>query len=228
MDRQQLHRTLSALRHLDSCSVANAIETMNVRLRNEGFTDNTVHRQTGELGSVVAFAATLRIRSASPPQDKNPYFERTDWFDHVLSIPQPRILVIEEVHPSPSSGSFVGEVHASILSALGCVGVLTNGMIRDVARMDAMGFTAYSSGLTVSHSYAHIIEFGGPVEVANLQVNPGDLLHGDQHGVVSIPREVVSTLPEIASSLEERKKKLTSYCESPSFSVDGLRALLAD
>jgi len=228
MDRAALDPGLATLRHMDSCSVANAIETMNLRLRNEGYTDGSIRRQTNSLSSVVAFAATMRIRSSSPPPDKQPYFEGTDWFDHLLALPQPTILVVEEVTPTALSGAFVGEVHASILSALGCVGVITNGRVRDVTRLDAMGFTAYSSGLTVSHAYTHIIEYGGPVEVASLRVSPGDLLHGDMHGLVSVPPTVVRKLPAVASQLEARERKIVNYCESPAFSVEGLRTLLAD
>lgn len=228
MGNPPLDPGLATLRHMGSCTVANAIEAMNLRLRNEGYTDGSILRQTSGLSSVVAHAATMRIRSSSPPPDKQPYFEGTDWFDHLLSLPQPTILVVEEVAPTPLSGAFVGEVHASILSALGCVGVVTNGFVRDVAGLDAIGFTAYSSGLTVSHAYSHIIEYGGPVEVASLRINPGDLLHGDVHGLVSVPPEVVRKLPAVASQLEARERKIINYCGSPTFSVEGLRALLAD
>lgn len=228
MDKDSPAHHLNALRHMDSCAVANAIEATNVRLRNEGYTDGSITRQTEGLTSVVAYAATLRIRSSSPPPDRQPYFEGTDWFDHLLSLPKPTILVVEEVSPTPLSGAFVGEVHASILSALGCIGVVTNGLVRDLPRLEAMGFTAYSSGLTVSHAYSHIIEYGCPVEVASLKVKPGDLLHGDRHGLVNVPSEVAPRIPAIAAALEEHERKIISFCESPAFSLPGLRTLLTD
>jgi 4-hydroxy-4-methyl-2-oxoglutarate aldolase len=76
-------------------------------------------------------------------------------------------------------------------AALNCVGCVTNGAVRDLPAVEAMGFQMYASHTSVSHAYAHIIEFGEPVEIDSLKISSGDLLHGDRHGVVHIPLDSV-------------------------------------
>src|ERR1700735_3581374 len=93
--------SLEKLRHLDSCSVANAIEALGVRLRNAGFPDSTIRCMFEDFPPMVGFAATIRIRSAEPPMEGESYYYRLDWLEHLLSIPQPRVLVMEDVDPSP-------------------------------------------------------------------------------------------------------------------------------
>src|SRR5579863_3073149 len=123
---------LEELRRLDSCSVANAIEKFGVRLRNSGFADSNVRCIFEDFSPLVGFAATVRVRTAEPPMEGDSYYYRLDWLDHVLSIPTPRVLVVEDVDTHPGVGSFVGDVHANILQAIGCVGLVTNGAVRNV------------------------------------------------------------------------------------------------
>ena len=120
---------LEKLRRLDSCSVANAIETFDVRLRNAGFTDSRVRCIFEDLPAIVGYAATARVRTSDPPMEGHSYYYRLDWLDHVLSIPPPRVLVLEDLDPHPGLGAFIGDVHANILAALGCVAVVTNGAV---------------------------------------------------------------------------------------------------
>ena len=90
----------------------------------------------------------------------------------------------------PGLGSFIGDVHANILRVLGCIGVVTNGAVRNVEAARALQFQMFARNLSVSHAFAHVFDFGGPVEVGHMQVRPGDLLHGDRHGVQTIPLEI--------------------------------------
>src|SRR5665213_1244683 len=111
---------LENLRHLDSCTVANAIETFDVRLRNTGFTDSRVHCIFEDFPPTVGYAATARVRTTDPPMEGAIYYYRLDWLEHVLSIPSPRVLVLEDLDPHPGLGAVIGDVHANILVALGC------------------------------------------------------------------------------------------------------------
>ncbi|MEO6848264.1 MAG: RraA family protein [Chthoniobacterales bacterium] len=227
MDKSDLIATIDALRRLDTCAVANAIEQLDVRLRNEGYTNPAIQCQTMGRSSMVGFADTVRIRTSPPKFNQGLYSERTDWWQHLASIPEPRILVVEEVDLTPTSGAFVGEVHAGILSALGCIAVVTNGMVRDIPKLAELGFAAFSSGVTVSHAYVHIVEYGSPVCIGGLTIHPGDLLHGDRHGIVNVPKDTAPRLPEIARSLRRNEKRILDYCASKEFSVEGLTDLLA-
>jgi len=219
--------TLDTLRQLDSCSVANAIERFGVRLRNSGFADSTVRCIFDDFPPMVGYAATIRVRTADPPMDGDSYYYRLDWLDHLLSVPTPRVLVIQDLDRQPGLGSFVGDVHANILRALGCVGVVTNGAVRNVDAARALKLQMFAGNLSVSHAFAHLFDFGGPVEVGHMHVQPGDLLHGDRHGVQTVPIEIVEKIPAVAQRMWGEEREIIELCQSSSFTMEKLRSDVA-
>lgn len=215
--------TLQALQALDTCTVANAIETFDVRLRNEGYADSSIRCMTNCESPVVGYAVTARIRCSSPPVTGGTFVDRTDWWDHILTIPGPRIVVIEDVDEKPGTGSFLGEVHACILRSLGCVAAITNGSVRDLPAINAGSFKLFANHASVSHAYVHVVEFGHPVKVGGLHVRPGDLLHADCHGVLSVPHEVAAAVPAKAAELIARERKVLDLCSQGHVTVEKLR-----
>lgn len=214
---------LEKLKALDACTVANAIEVFDVRLRNAGFADSSVRCMFEDFPPMVGYAATARIRTSEPPMEGHSYHERTDWWEHILSIPEPRIIVVEDIDSRPGLGSFVGEVHANIFLALGCAGLVTNGAVRDLPPVHATGFPLFAGCVSVSHAYAHIFDFGGAVEIGGMKVQPGDLLHGDRHGVQTVPRSIAENIPATAQRLLEKEQELIGLCRSKSFTLEKLR-----
>ena len=225
MSRTVAPDTLKALADIDTCSLANAIECFNVRLRNEGFTDATIRCRTPKLPPMVGYAMTLRVRSSSPSWKNQNYLDRADWWTQLQTQPVPHVLVIEDVDRHPGTGAFIGEVHAAILQALGSAGAVTNGAVRDLPAVESLGFRLFSGSVAVSHAYMHIVEIGGPVTVGHLRIAPGDLLHGDQHGLVQIPAEIADKIPETVAHIRERERAIVRYCKSPDFSLEGLKNL---
>ncbi|HYL36466.1 MAG TPA: RraA family protein [Bryobacteraceae bacterium] len=213
---------LEKIRGLDTCRVSNAIERFNVRLRNEGFIAKAVRCRFPNFKPMLGYAVTGRIRSSSPPLTGRCYYDRMDFWNYVATIPEPRVLVLQDVDHTPGFGAFMGEVHASIALALRCVGYVTNGAVRDLPAVRALGFHLFSGSVAVSHAYAHLIEFGEPVEIGSLKISPGDLMHGDRHGVQTIPLELVSEIPEQAAKIQAEERELMEYCRSPQFSLEGL------
>jgi 4-hydroxy-4-methyl-2-oxoglutarate aldolase len=218
---------LEKLRRLDSCSVANAIETFGVRLRNTGFTDSSVRCIFPDFPPMVGYAATVRVRTSNPPMEGESYYYRLDWLDRVLSIPPPRVLVVQDMDQNPGLGSFVGDVHANILLALECIGVVTNGAVRNVSEIKALQFQMYAGNLSVSHAFAHVFDFGTPVEIGHMQVRPGDLLHGDRHGVQTIPLDLAHKISGVAQEMIEQEREIIELCHSTQFSVERLHAGVA-
>jgi regulator of RNase E activity RraA len=218
---------LEALRGLDACTLANAIETFEVRLRNEGFTDGAMRCLFPRLPPIVGYAATIKIRGSAPPTAAGLYAQRTDWWDYVQSLPKPHIIVAQDIASHPGLGALIGEVHFNIERALGCVGIVTNGAVRSVPTAEALGFQIFAGNVSVSHAYTHIVEFGTPVEVDGLKVNSGELLHGDQHGVQSIPISLAAQLPAVAARIAARKQVIIALCQSPEFTLEKLRAAVA-
>jgi regulator of RNase E activity RraA len=205
--------------------VANAIECFYVRLRNEGFTDASIRCRLPSLPPLVGYAMTLRVRSESPSWKGENYLDRTDWWSFLQAQARPHILVIQDMDRHPGTGAFIGEVHAAILQALGSAGAITNGAVRDIPAVERLGFGLFSGSVAVSHSYMHVVEVGGRVEVGGLHISPGDLLHGDQHGIIQIPGEIADRVPEVALQIREREKDIVKYCHSANFSLEGLKKI---
>ena len=217
---------MEILRRLDACTLANAIETFHVRLRNEGFTDGSLHCLFPQLPPMLGHAATIKIRGSAPPTAAGIYTESTDWWEYILSLPAPRVVVVQDVATKPGLGSLLGAVHVNILRALDCVGAVTNGAVRSLPTAEKLGFQLFAGGVSVSHSYVHIIEVGGPVEVGGLKVQSGELIHGDLHGVQSIPSTIAGKIPAAAAEILAREQELVTLCQSKDFTVEKLRALI--
>jgi 4-hydroxy-4-methyl-2-oxoglutarate aldolase len=214
---------LDQLRTLGTCTVSNAIEKLDVRLRNAGFTDISVRCLSPRLPPMVGYAATGRIRSAAAPTARYCYYDRLDFWDYLTTIPAPRVIVLEDLDAPPGFGALFGEIHAQIGRALGCIGYVTNGAVRDLPDIGRTGFHLFARGISPSHAYAHIVDFGAPVEVAGLGVKPGDLLHGDLHGVVSVPNAIASEIPNVAAELLAEEGELINLCQPGHFSMEKLR-----
>lgn len=213
---------LDELRQYDTCILANAIERFNVRLCNTGFTDSSIHCRFPEAPPMVGYAVTARLRSGDAPIAGSSFRDRTDFWNAILTIPAPRILVLKDIDDPPGRGAFVGDVHAAILKALGCVGFVTNGAVRELPGVRQLGFQLFSGSLAVSHAYAHIFDFGTRVVVGGMDVNLGDLLHGDRHGVLTVPAQIAARVAGEAASLQQLERKVIDFCRSKEFSVEKL------
>jgi 4-hydroxy-4-methyl-2-oxoglutarate aldolase len=215
-------------RRFDGPSVSNAIETFELRLRNEGFADRRLRCMLPEQPAVIGHAVTARIRSAAPPPVGHSYHDRTDWWSYIVSVPAPRIVVVQDVDDKAGLGAVVDDLHAEILSALGCVAYVTNGSVRDLDAVRGLGFQFFAAGIAVSHAFAHLIDFGHPVEVAGLAVTSGDLLFGDGNGLLSVPPPIVEQIPDVIDRIQTKEARVIAFCRSPQFSIDGLRTLVRD
>ena len=217
---------LDSLRQFDSCMVANAVEKFRVRLRNTGFTDANIHCMFPDAPPMVGYAATARLRSGEPPISGKTFRDRTDFWNSILEIPSPRILVLQDMDNPPGRGAFIGDVHAAILKALGCVGYVTNGAARELPSVRKMGIQVFAGNIAVSHAYAHIFEVGASITVGGMEVKPGDLLHGDQHGVLTVPLEIAPEIPKVALAMQSAERQVIDFCRSSSFSVAKLQDLM--
>ena len=217
-----------ALQKLDTCTVANAIDRLKVRPRNEGsMLGSAVRCQLPNLGPMLGYAATGRMRSTSAPIVGRAYRENLNWWRYITSIPEPRIMVLQDADNNPGAGALLGELHALIGLALNCVGYVTNGSVRDLPAVEALGFHLFSGSVAVSHMYAHVSEFGEPIEIGRMRIESGDLLHGDRHGVHSIPLSVASKIPAVVTQMLSEERVLKDFCRSSDFSLDGLDRRLA-
>jgi 4-hydroxy-4-methyl-2-oxoglutarate aldolase len=226
VDGPLTQQQFESLRRLDSCRIANAIEEFDIRLRNEGFTRPGLQCLFADLPPILGYAVTSRVRCSSPPPVGHSYPDRTDWWTFMQSIPGPRIAIIQDIDREPGLGASVGEVHARILQSLGCVGAVTNGAVRDLPSVRTLKFPMFAANVSVSHAYVHMIDFGTPVAICGLEIRTGDLLVGDCHGVITIPREIAAQLPAVAARQVEQEQRVMRLCGSSELSVTRLRAEL--
>lgn len=217
---------LDALRQFDTSMIANAIESFHVRLFNTGYADATVRCMFEDAPPMVGYAATARLRSGEPPMVGGRFRDRADFWNRILEVPAPRILVLEDMDHPPGRGAFVGDAHAAVLKALGCVGYVTNGAVRELPSVRALGIQLFAGNVAVSHAYAHIFEVGAVIKVGGMEVRPGDLLHGDRNGVLTVPAEIAAKIPSVAQELQRAEQKIIDFCRSRDFSVEKLREVM--
>jgi 4-hydroxy-4-methyl-2-oxoglutarate aldolase len=211
---------LSVLTRYNTPTVANAVELFELRPRSEGFLRPGLHCLMPGVAPIAGFAATCTVSSKTFES-----FGRRDVFDyweHVESIPGPRIAVVHDIDPYPATGCFWGEVNANVHKGLGCIGTVTDGAIRDVEEMRAAGFQALYGHLAVSHSYIHVTGFGQPVVIGGVIVKPGDLLQVDQHGALIVPVETLPDLEAAIAEIERRERPVIDYARSGSATRAGL------
>ncbi len=210
---------LEAICRWPTCAISNGIELFNVRSRNEGFMLPEIKCVFPELGPMIGYAATGVItadasegRRIAPP----------DWWEEIQKMPAPRVAVLHDVD-RPVVGSFWGEVNANIHKALGCVGTVTDGSVRDLDEVNEIGFHFFSSYISVSHAYVHLTEIGIPVKVGGVVVKPGDLIYGDKHGVILIPQDIAKEVAKATQLVEDWERPVINFCKSKEFSLEGLK-----
>jgi regulator of RNase E activity RraA len=115
----------------------------------------------------------------------------------------------------------------NILRTLGCIGVVTNGAVRNIPVAEKAGFHLFAGSVSVSHAYIHIVEFGTPVEIGSLKISSGNLLHGDLHGVQSIPLDIAAQIPRVAADIVAREQEIITLCQSTDVSLEKLRDAVA-
>jgi regulator of RNase E activity RraA len=218
---------LASLARYDTPTLCNAMERVDPGRQGTGFTRRPLHCVHPALPPIVGFARTARIRAAEP-SGRDPAREREvelAYYRHMAEPPGPRIAVVEDLDPEPV-GAWWGEVNTNLHRGLGCLGVLTNGIARDLPQM-ARHFQVLAGGVAPSHAHVHVVEVGCPVTVAGLRVAPGDLLHADCHGALSIPLEAAAALPEAAERVIAEERVLIEASKREDFGIDVLERLLS-
>lgn len=220
-DRQ----SLEALRAYDTPTICNALEIVVPARRAMGFTRRPLVAPFPELKPVVGFARTATIRSREPhPRDREAATRiRLGYYEHIAAAPLPSLSVIQDVDaPDTGFGAFWGEVQTHVHAGLGCVGVITDGSVRDLDAMSP-GFFVLAGSVMPSHAYVHLVDFGGTVTVGGMVVSPNDVIHADRHGAVVIPPDAVAKIPAAVDLLTRRERVIIEASKQPGFSIERLR-----
>jgi regulator of RNase E activity RraA len=220
---------LEALARYDTPTICNAMEIVAPHRRLVGFTTKPLVCPFPDLPPMVGYARTVTIRAtaASSVPAAEQQARRIAYYEYVGTGHGPRISVIQDVDGADIGfGAFWGEVQSNVHKALGCLGVITDGSIRDIGQW-APGFQALAGSIGPSHAFVHADSFGGEVRVAGMTVKSGDLIHADRHGAIVIPLEVAAKLPDAAELCGRRETPILEIARSTSFSLEKLKEALA-
>jgi regulator of RNase E activity RraA len=212
---------LAFLRGVDSPTIANAIEPFKVRDRTEGFIGGEVRALFPEMPPMVGLALTVTMTNRP-----GPVAGRENWFrmyEALAQIPAPSILAVQDVSGAPTRCAFAGEVMATLAMRLGAVGMVTDGGVRDVHEVRALGFAYFSRYVVVSHGNFDIVDIGTPIVLDGQEVKTGDILHGDANGVVIVPRGVLDGLADAVQEVRTRERATMDFIKSPEYTIAAAR-----
>lgn len=161
-----------------------------------------------QMGPMVGYAVTLKVEPSNPAHRKTKPTATGDYRRYLASIPGPKIVVVQDLDKPRLIGSFWGEVNANVHRALGCVGTITDGAIRDLDEMTNAGFKSLARRLCVGHAAVQPVEFNCDVEVFGRKISPGDLIHADKHGFLVVTPDEQSALLEASRFMD------TNECET--------------
>ncbi len=225
MEARHSQAELDAIRPFTVPTLANAIETFHVIPANQGYCNASMQCRFPEMGLMLGYAVTARVATDLPASQVRPGIDEPDYWRFIAAQPGPKVAVVQDIDVPPA-GAMWGEWNANVHKALGCVGMLTEGAARDLEGVRKLGFQFFSTCILPTHANGAFIDYGGRVRVAGLEVQMGDLLAADQHGVILIPPAIaLHELAGVAAEIDRLEAEIFAYCQSPAFTVEGLAKL---
>lgn len=198
------------LQQFDTPTISNALECFPDFKRGTGFMDYTIKPVIPCGSTFIGPAATAKIATKNPPTEEE-NAKMMPYYAHVREMGPGCIVVQQDMDEAPC-GSFWGEVNATVHKALGCSGVVTSGGVRDLKEVSGLGFGYFAKEVVVSHAFTHVVDFACPVTVGGLQIEPGDIVACDQHGVLRIPVHYLPKLAEACRKIAEAELPVLENC----------------
>jgi regulator of RNase E activity RraA len=218
---------LEFLRSIDTPTVCNLVEMVAPERRGAFYTVKHLHCPFPDLPPMVGFAKTVTIRSKDAiPLDASYTQRRLDYLDYVAAEPRPSIMLIEDLDGEHVGyGAFWGEVQSNVHKALGCLGTVTNGSVRDIPQIP-QGFQMLAGSIGPSHAYVHVVEVGCAVNIHGMAAESGDLIHADRHGAVVVPANKVTPMKAALDTLSKREARIIAAARAPGASAETIKAAM--
>jgi regulator of RNase E activity RraA len=201
------------LRSIDTPTVCNLIEIAAPERRGAGYTVAHLHCPFPDLAPMVGFAKTVTIRARDLVSGPSYMQKRMDYLDYVGAAPQPSVVMIQDLDEPAGYGAFWGEVQTNVHKALGCLGTVTNGSVRDIAQV-ALDFQMLAGSVGPSHAYVHVVDFGIPVTIHGMATKSGDLIHADRHGAVIVPVDKIDAMQGALDGLMKQEARIIAAAKS--------------
>ena len=213
------------LRSIDTPTVCNLIEIAAPERRGAGYTVTHLHCPFPDLPPMVGFAKTVTIRARDKVGGPSYMQKRLEYIDYVAAEPRPSVVLIQDLDEPAGYGAFWGEVQTNLHKALGCLGTVTNGSIRDIAQV-ALDFQMLAGSITPSHAYVHVVEFGIPVTIHGMAAKSGDLIHADRHGAVVVPVDKIDAMQTALDGLLKQEARIIQAARAPGATVESIKAAI--
>jgi 4-hydroxy-4-methyl-2-oxoglutarate aldolase len=218
--------SIDYLKTIDTPTLSNAIELLRVRPQSEGFAPCQVRCLFPELGRLAGYAVTAHVETMTKATMDRSTFVKL--YKAVEESPKPAIVAFQEVGPHPDYAAHCGEVMATIFTRLAAVGLVSDCAVRDLPEVRAMQFQCFARGAVASHAYFRIVRVGIPIQVQGMPIRPGDLLHGDENGLIVVPAEGRGELPDAIGKVRSRERDLMEFVRGPQFSFEQLTTRLLE
>ncbi|HEY8750211.1 MAG TPA: RraA family protein [Tepidisphaeraceae bacterium] len=205
-ERGMTHGQLLELKRWNTPTIYNGWEQITQRDRTrDGFNLEETRDFMPQMGVMVGYAVTLVVHPSNASHRQAAPTAWSDYRRYVASQPGPKIVVVQDLDKPQTIGSFWGEVNANTHRALGCVGTITDGAIRDVSDMTNAGFKALARRTCVGHAWSWPVKWGCDVEVFGQRISPGQLIHADMHGFMAMTPEEESKILEAARFMDSNE-----------------------
>lgn len=201
------HAELLQLKRWNTPTIFNGWEQITKHdIAHEGINIEEVRDFMPQMGPMVGYAVTIVVEPGNPKHKQNAS-ARSEYLKYMASIPGPKIAIVQDLDKPNVYGSFWGEVQSNTHRALGCVGTITDGAIRDLDEMTNSGLKALARRLCVGHAHVTPVRWNCEVEVFGRKISPGQLIHADKHGFLAIPPEDEARLLETARFMDTNECK---------------------
>ena len=199
------HADLLKLKRWNTPTISNAVEQLTHSDRLTLTNREETRDFMPEMGPMAGYAMTVVMSGGDPKIQRAQPDNMNLLREYFASVAGPKIVVVQDVDKPACHGSLWGEVGANTARALGCVGTITDGALRDIDEMKNAGFKAIARRLAVGHAYCWPVRWGVEVEVFGARIKPGQLLHADKHGFIQIPADSEDGLVEAARFMDDNE-----------------------
>jgi 4-hydroxy-4-methyl-2-oxoglutarate aldolase len=213
---------LKYLQTIDTPTISNAIERLEVRPKTNGFAPVEIKCQFPELGRMCGHAVTAQVETVTESHRKTEE-AFISLFESVEQSAKPAVVVFQELGHHPEYAAHCGEVMATIFKRLGAVGLVSDCAVRDLPEVRKLQFHFFARGAVASHAHFRIVRVNVPLQVRGFVVRPQDVLHGDENGLIQIPSVEAARLQEAIETVRSKERALMDFVRAQGFTAGQLR-----
>jgi regulator of RNase E activity RraA len=202
---------LAALREVSTATLATQL--FRLGLRNQVLAGLRLLSRGGS--RMVGEAFTLRY---IPSREDIDTLDVYDDYDHpqrkaVETCPQGHVLVMD--CRGEGRAASAGHILLTRMQVRGCAGIVTDGTLRDTPAISGLSMSVYASGASPMTNLAlhHAVDLQVPIGCAGVAVYPGDVLVGDDEGVVCVPRHLVAAVAQPGKAQEQMEEFILQKVE---------------